>query len=203
MSFVSWHRVLANIVAYVASVLACEYALQFAASQLAKIIFWLRFPFTQIDSLDVVRFYTGNWLIFNLIAGLAFGAFVYSMWKTSANALVWVPLFCLLLHAILMHPNSVFVVSSVARASSSIFYFLSAGCSEVSDIYISQRCTEQLEYSVPFYGAVGFSAGTLLCMLYQKRERLLVYFPATDVSDDSSEPVNDHNQSPNEHGAST
>lgn len=194
----SWGQLLANTVIYALSVLACMYLVQFGASETAKAIYWLRFPFSQVRSADLSRFYTGNWLVFNLVAGGMCGSAAYSIWRNTASLFVWVPSFCVLCYKIFAYPHSVLAVSS---PGSKVLYFLSSGCEEISDFYISQRCTEQFEYSLPFYAAVGFSAGAALAILY-KRRGLSRGSLCAESSHDPTETIDKHYQPPENHRTS-
>lgn len=194
----SWRRVQVHAIGYILCVFACRYVVQFAASEAAHLVYQLKYPSARIDSTNLAHFYVDNWLVFNLLAGIACGSAVYSVWRSLTATLVWVPSFCLLCQRILTHPHSVMAASSLR---SDIFYFISAGCAEISDFYISQRCTEQLEFSVPFYAAVGFSTGTLISLIYGQRKGQFESLPSPDSSDDSAETVDEHRQSPENQGA--
>lgn len=188
-------RFLSSGVGYVLCVLACKYVVQLAASELAKFIYWLPFPFARAQLSDLLGFYTRNWLFFNVIAGIAFGLAIYSVWQNHIATIVWIPPFCVLCEKILKRPHSIL---STASVGSDISYFLSPGCPEVSTINISQRCTDQLVYSLPFYAALGFSMGSLMCIIWrQHRSRSHGSSPLSESSSsEPSETVDDHHQSP-------
>jgi len=194
----SWRRILVEATGYILCVFVCRYVVQFAASEAAHLIYRLKYPFARIDSTNLAHFYVDNWLVFTLLAGIACGSAINSVWRSSTATLVWIPSFCLLSQRILTHAHSVLAASSLR---SDIFYFVSTGCGEISDFYISQRCTEQLEFSVPFYAAVGFSAGTLISLIYRQRKGQSESLPSPDSSDDPAETVDEHHQSPENQGA--
>jgi hypothetical protein len=195
-----WYRLLTNGIGYVLCVLACTYVVQFTASEMAKVMYRLKFPFAHVESRDVLDFYTENWLLFNVISGVACGSAIYSVWRNAVATLVWVPSFCLLCQKILTRPHSVLWSASV---SSDISYFFSTGCREISAFDISQRCADQLNYSLPFYAGVGFSVGTFLSMLYWKRrERFIDSSSPPDSSSDSSGTIDEHHHSPENHRSS-
>jgi hypothetical protein len=196
----SRNQLLVSGIGYILCVLACGYVVALAASDTAKLIYWLRSPFGHIEFPDIVGFYARNWLLFNLISGIILGATVYLVWRNAIGTFVWVPSFCILCQKILTRPHSIFGPSSFG---SDAFYFLSPGCQEISASYISQRCADQVNYSLPFYAAVGLSAGTFLSMLYWKRKKRFVELSRSPrPSDDSPNPVDDHHQFPNNHRAS-
>jgi hypothetical protein len=195
-----WYRLLTNGIGYVLCVLACRYVIQFTASEMARMTYWLKFPFAHAESRDILGFYAENWLLFNLVSGIACGSAIYSVWRNGIAMLVWVPSFCLLCQKILTRPHSVLWPASVVSDTS---YFFSAGCREMSDFDISQRCADQVNYSLPFYAAIGLSAGTFLSMLYWKRRQRFIdsSFPP-DSSSDSSDTIDEHHYSPENHRAS-
>lgn len=194
-----WHQVLINGIGYVLCVIACKYVVQFPASEMAKIVYRLKFSFVQSEFRDVVAFYAANWLFFNVISGIACGATAYSFWRNPITTLVWVPSFCVLCQEILTRPHSVLGSHTIGP---DVSYFVSVGCREISDFYISQRCTDQLNYSLPLYAAVGFSTGTLLSQVYWKRRsRLTESSLRSYPPNDTTNPVDEHGQPPENHQA--
>jgi hypothetical protein len=122
-------------------------------------------------------FYASNWLWFNLSLGAFVGFLVYREWRSVFTWFVWVPSGVLLLHRIIIQPRS----ALFGNAGDSLAYFLSAGCTEISlkPLYMSVRCADQYQYSLPFYAAIGFSFGALLGYLHlrltlsQPKERVM------------------------------
>jgi len=160
-------RTVRTVAGYVACVLACTYGAEPAAPQVAKIIYRSTSYFTRFDPSGVLTFYTQNWLIFNLVSGLACGCAVYSVWRNAATVFVWIPSAAILCQKIALHKSSV-----MEPSGSAIRYYLSIGCSDLmpQSFHISPRCWDQVRYSLPFYASLGFSLGSFLLMLYWRRK---------------------------------
>jgi hypothetical protein len=168
-----WSRLWTNVAGYVLCVLASMYVAEPAAAKIAKMTYWVLSLFRRVDSSGIAGFYTSNWFLFSLIAGVACGCAIYSVWRHTIATLVWVPSACVLCQKILTRPHSVL---DMPKTGSDVLYYLSLGCTDLSvqSFYISQRCADQFLYSLPFYAALGFSTGAFLSMIYWKRKKRLI-----------------------------
>lgn len=131
-----------DVAGYVACILACKYAVQPYAPRIARLIYQGAAFFTNLDPSGVLRFYTGNWFVFNLVAGATVGFVVYSVWRRMITMLVWIPFALVLCQKMLVNTTSVLLDSG---GSSGISYFLSRGCLEFDPrtFYASSRCWDQ------------------------------------------------------------
>jgi hypothetical protein len=160
-----WTQAVGNAAGYVLCVLALKYLAGFAAVQLSNLTYRGFRGLEHFDPSDALNFYARNWLLFNLVSGMAAGFTVYAVWRHYIAIFVWVPSASLLCWKILTHPNS-----AMDSAWAGARYFLSAGCPDISleAFHISERCSDQFHYSLPFYAALGFSLGALLSMFYRQ-----------------------------------
>lgn len=188
-----WGPLLTNAAGYVLCMLASVYVAEPAAPEIAKIVYAGMSPFSHHEPSAITSFYTSNWLLFNMVAGVGCGFTIYSLWRHAIAMLVWVPPACVLCRQMLLRPQS--VLYSTARGSQAR-YFLSVGCPEVSlqSFYISQRCADQFHYSLPLYAAVGFSAGALLSLSYWRHKNDSSKSPLLPPPQDAGETVGNHYQ---------
>ncbi len=155
---------LVDICGYVFCVLGCKFAVVSASGMTASLIYigGSMLGVHYASRPDV--FYAANWLCFTLSVGALVGFFVYRAWRSAFSWFVWLPSGVLLLHRIVIEPRSVLF----GAAGNPLAYFFSAGCKEISlaPLYISVRCSDQFQYSLPFYAAIGFSFGAWLSYLH-------------------------------------
>jgi hypothetical protein len=163
-----WKKIATNSTGYVLCVLASMYVAEPTAPAVAKLIYRGTSLFKHLEPSGAMGFYTSNWLLFNLISGIACGFGIYSVWRRTIVTLVWIPSVCMLCQKIFTRPHSVIYSTS----GSDVGYFLSTGCSEISlqSFNISQRCADQFHYSVPVYAALGVSLGALLSLIWWKHK---------------------------------
>jgi hypothetical protein len=160
--------VLIRMSGYLVSVLLCKYMVGFLAVLLAKVCLRASIFVSAGGGVGIEAFYAGNWLIFNIVAGILAGFVMYSPLTSAATGFVWLPFLSILIYKMYTYPQSVLSLSRHVELS----HFVSKGCAEISVAasYISPRCADQALYSLPLYAAIGFSLGYMLRFGYRRRK---------------------------------
>jgi hypothetical protein len=171
MIHVLWRKLVPQASGYAIGILFSKYLAGSLAVFLAKCFHEALALYGSDVNKDIVVFYTSNWLVFNVLAGLLCGFFMYPAWTSTVTVFVWVPSAVVLGNEMLANRS---VLSP--SAMSGLHHFLSAGCGNVSfePLYISPQCSDQVQYSLPFYAAIGFSAGVLTRQLSSNRLKSVI-----------------------------
>jgi hypothetical protein len=161
-----WSKLAPQATGYAVGILFSKYLAGSVAVFLAKSSHEALVLTGSAGKADIALFYTSNWLVFNVLAGLICGFFMYPAWTSGVTVFVWVPSAVALGNQMLANRS---VLSP--NLMSGLHHFLTVGCGNVSlePLYISPQCSDQVQYSLPFYAAIGFSVGVLARQLCSDR----------------------------------